>query len=222
MPGMVTGFNTDVRHEGRVYHVQTEDKGLENPIIETLIYMGGEILTARRTSYADLIQRGGEGKEIAQRIESQHNRTILDIKNGKFDGKRVRPFGEGIISSRSFDEVVLDWLKSNSNTDRIALRMTGSDGIIEGETARMEFQVYRARDGEGLAGARVKVRWISTVDKPRTLVEGETDGVGKVVLECPLPLLDDGNGALIIQTSAGRDTAEIKQLVRKPARRAGS
>jgi len=54
---MVTGFNTDVKHDGRVYHVQTEDKGLQNPIIETLIYMGGEILAARRTSYADLIAR---------------------------------------------------------------------------------------------------------------------------------------------------------------------
>jgi len=217
---MVTGFNTDVKHDGRVYHVQTEDKGLQNPIIETLIYMGGEILAARRTSYADLIARGGEDKEVAERIESQHNRTILDIKNGKFDGKRVRPFGEGIISNRSFDAVVLDWLKSNANTDRIALRMTASERIVEGETARMDLLVYRARDGEGLAGARVRVRWISTVDKPRTLVEGETDGTGKVVLEFPLPLLADGNGALIIQTSAGQDTAEIKQLVRKPARRA--
>lgn len=217
---MVTGFNTDVKHDGRVYHVQTEDKGLQNPIIETLIYMGGEILAARRTSYADLIERGGEDKEVAERIESQHNRTILDIKNGKFDGKRVRPFGEGIISNRSFDAVVLDWLKSNANTDRIALRMTASERIVEGETGRMELLVYRARDGEGLAGARVKVRWISTVDKPRTLVEGETDGTGKVALEFPLPLLADGNGALIIQTNAGQDTAEIKQLVRKPARRA--
>lgn len=217
---MVTGFNTDVKHDGRVYHVQTEDKGLQNPIIETLIYMGGEILAARRTSYADLIERGGEEKEVAERIESQHNRTILDIKNGKFDGKRVRPFGEGIISDRSFDTVVLEWLKSNANTNRIALRMTASERIVEGETARMELLVYRARDGEGLAGAHVKARWISTVDKPRTLVEGETDGNGKVVLEVPLPLLADGNGALIIQTSAGQDTAELKQLVRKPARRA--
>jgi hypothetical protein len=217
---MVTGFNTDVKHEGRVYHVQTEDKGLQNPIIETLIYMGGEILTARRTSYADLVERGVEEMEIARRIESQHNRTILDIKNGKFDGKRVRPFGEGIISDRSFDAVVLDWLKANASTNRIALKMTAGERIVEGETARLELLVYRARDGEGLAGARVKVRWISTVDRPRTLAEGETDGAGKVVLECPLPLLADGNGALIIQTHAGQDTAELKQLVRKPARRA--
>jgi hypothetical protein len=40
---MITGFNTDVKYRGVVYHVQTEDKGTTNPLIETLIYKGGEI-----------------------------------------------------------------------------------------------------------------------------------------------------------------------------------
>ena len=38
---MITGYNTDVRHGNRIFHVQTEDKGLGNPKIETLIYVGG-------------------------------------------------------------------------------------------------------------------------------------------------------------------------------------
>jgi hypothetical protein len=41
---VITGFNTDVKYRGVVYHVQTEDKGTQNPLIETLIYKGGEIL----------------------------------------------------------------------------------------------------------------------------------------------------------------------------------
>src|SRR6266705_5318232 len=112
---MVTGFNTDVRHQGRVYHVQTEDKGLDNPVIETLIYLGGEILAARRSSYADLVSRSAAEKEIAERIESQHNRMILDIKEGKYEEKQPRPFGEGIISNKSFDEVVLEWLAAQAS-----------------------------------------------------------------------------------------------------------
>jgi hypothetical protein len=79
---MVTGFNTDVDHAGRIYHVQTEDKGVDNPIIETLIYLGGEILASRRSSYADLLDRGVGEKEIAERIESQHNRMILESGGG--------------------------------------------------------------------------------------------------------------------------------------------
>ena len=34
---------------------QTEDKGLANPKIETLIYVGGEILDNYRSSYEDLL-----------------------------------------------------------------------------------------------------------------------------------------------------------------------
>lgn len=217
---MVTGFNTDVRHDGKTYHVQTEDKGLQNPIIETLIYVGGEILAARRTSYADLLAKGAGEKEIAERIESQHNRMILDIREGRYDSKKVRPFGEGIISSKSFDEVVLDYLKSQAATECISLQMVGSDGFVEGETARLNLLVSHASSGRGLAGAKVRVKLISTVDKPRTLVEGLTGDTGKVSLTCALPLLEEGTAALIIQASMGKESAEIKQLIKKPVRKA--
>lgn len=217
---MVTGFNTDVKHDGKVYHVQTEDKGLQNPIIETLIYVGGEILAARRSSYADLMGKGPGEKEIAGRIESQHNRMILDIKEGRYDRKRHRPFGEGIISGKGFEEVVLEWLAGTTGQDRITLQMVDSTGFIEGEDVRMELLVSRARDGEGLAGASVRVKLISTIDRPKTLADGETDGDGMVRLSCRLPHLEEGSGALIIQTTAGSETAEIKQVLKKPVRKA--
>ncbi len=217
---MVTGFNTDVRHQGRVYHVQTEDKGVGNPVIETLIYLGGEILAARRTSYADLLAKGAGEKEVAERIESQHNRMILDIKEGKYEDKAPRPFGEGIISNRSFDEVVLEWLASQASGDRIALQMVGSDGFVEGETARLDLLVSRAAGGAGIAGAKVKVKFISTVGKPRVLVDAATDADGLVSLSCPLPVLEEGTGALIVQATAGKETAEIKQIIKKTVRKA--
>ena len=217
---MVTGFNTDVQHDGRTYHVQTEDKGLQNPIIETLIYVGGEILAARRTSYADLLSRSLSEKEVAERIETQHNRMILDVREGRYDSKKIRPFGEGIISNKSFDEVVLDYLKSQAAAERIALQMTSSEGLVEGSTARLDLLVSRSSTGQGVAGAKVKVKLISTVDKPRTLIEGTTDDAGQVSLGCPLPLLEEGTAALIIQTSVGTESAEIKQLIKKPAHKA--
>src|SRR5262245_35344401 len=218
---MVTGFNTDVQHGGKVYHVQTEDKGVQNPIIETLIYMGGEILAARRSSYADLLKQGLDEKEIAERIETQHNRMILDVREGKYDSKQIRPFGEGIISSKSFDEVVVEWLKSQTAVERIILKMVASDGFVEGSTARLDLLVSRPSNGQGVAGAKVKVKLISTVAKPRTLVEGTTDDAGQVSLSCPLPVLDEGSAALIVQPSSGKESAEIKQMIKKPARKAG-
>src|SRR2546428_519803 len=167
---MVTGFNTDVQHRGKTYHVQTEDKGLQNPIIETLIYMGGEILAARRTSYADLLEKGVDEKEIGERIEAQHNRMILDIREGKYASKQIRPFGEGIISSKSFDEVVLDWLKSQTATERIALQMIGSDGFVEGGTARLDLLVSRPSNCPGRVAVEVNGRILRREDFVRAIL----------------------------------------------------
>ena len=51
---MITGFNTDIEHGGVVYHVQTEDKGFDTPIILSLVYAGGQVEITR----TDAIARG--------------------------------------------------------------------------------------------------------------------------------------------------------------------
>ena len=65
---MLTGYNTDVPHEGVVYHVQTEDKGLETPIVLSLVYLGGAILASKRAPYDDLIAAGFDEAVLAERI----------------------------------------------------------------------------------------------------------------------------------------------------------
>ena len=62
---MITGFNSDVKYKGLVYHVQTEDKGRTNPVVESLVYARGEILYSRRTSYQDLVDEKVESDAIA-------------------------------------------------------------------------------------------------------------------------------------------------------------
>ena len=55
---MITGFNTDIEFEGVTYHVQTEDKGLDSPLILSLVYVGGAIIASKRTPYDDLVSAG--------------------------------------------------------------------------------------------------------------------------------------------------------------------
>src|SRR5262245_57929924 len=163
MPVMVTGFNTDVEHAGRIYHVQTEDKGVGNPIIETLLYRGGEILAARRSSYEDLKAGGFDEAAIARRIEEQHNAVIADVRAGKFEVKsKPRPFGEGIISNRSFDEVVLDFLRSEMGADALVVSVLDPGGLQGGATTTLRVLVTRAHSGDGVADAEVRVRLITT------------------------------------------------------------
>lgn len=84
---MITGYNTDVRHQEVVFHVQTEDKGTENPFIESLVYVGGQVLAAKRASYANLLSGDREDKAVVELMERQHRTVIAAIKNGRFDAK---------------------------------------------------------------------------------------------------------------------------------------
>jgi hypothetical protein len=210
---MVTGFNTDVEHDGKVFHVQTEDKGLDNPIIETLVYRGGEILDARRSSYADLAAKGVQDSVVAERIETQHNAVIADVRDGKFDVRKARPFGEGIISSRSFDEVVLEFLRSELGPDPLVLSIIGAESIGEGRPGTVEVLVTRTHSGDGVAEAMVRLRLLTTRAKPQVLAQGKTDASGRATLAVSLPEIGKGAAALLVQATSGKDSAEIRQSV---------
>src|SRR5262245_14622850 len=84
---MITGYNTDVRHGEVVFHVQTEDKGTGNPYIESLVYVGGQVLASKRASYADLLADGKDEKEIVAFMDHQHRTMIAAIRHGKLDSK---------------------------------------------------------------------------------------------------------------------------------------
>jgi hypothetical protein len=82
---MITGFNTDVRHDGRIYHVQTEDRGRENPILESLVYIGGTIVAKKSTPYSEQLSSGATEEAIASLLKRQHQVIIAAIKAGRIE-----------------------------------------------------------------------------------------------------------------------------------------
>jgi len=107
---VITGFNTDVKYKGVIYHVQTEDKGRGNPIIETLIYKGGEILGSRRLPYADLLKSPEDESTITKLMEDQHKGMIIEVKRGRFAPVDDKPPAEDL----SLDEIVLAYLAARA------------------------------------------------------------------------------------------------------------
>ena len=82
---VITGFNTDVEHDGITYHVQTEDKGLDTPLILSLVYTRGEILASKRVRYDDLISEGFDEKVLTERLLRQHKLICAAIRAGRLD-----------------------------------------------------------------------------------------------------------------------------------------
>lgn len=87
---MITGFNTDVKHAERVYHVQTEDRGVANPVVESLVYVGGEILLSKKSPYQDLITGDRvDEKALREMMDLQHRRVIEAIRRGRLDTGKI-------------------------------------------------------------------------------------------------------------------------------------
>lgn len=82
---VITGFNTDIEHDGVVYHVQTEDKGLDSPLILSLVYSGGAILASKRSRYEDLIAEGFNEEVLTQRLKRQHRLICAAINAGRLE-----------------------------------------------------------------------------------------------------------------------------------------
>jgi len=94
---VITGFNTDIEHDGVVYHVQTEDKGLDTPLILSLVYVGGAILASKRAPYEDLIATGFSDEALSERLKRQHKLICAAINSGRInDLKKMSARAEGL------------------------------------------------------------------------------------------------------------------------------
>ena len=240
---MITGYNTDVRHGDVVFHVQTEDKGKANPCIESLVYVGGQVLATRRSSYSDLLEAGVSNRAVLERMEKQHRAMIAAIRRGKLDGRMTqllggrapaaggedtdaapgatggvpaaapRPSAAFDDGDRTLDQVILDYLSSEAEQEQLVLLIEGEPRLGAGAPVTVRLRAASSKSGAPVPGAEVVVRMISTVAEPRVLTSGATDGDGSVALSFEIPDLGRGTSALIINANSTLGRAELKQLL---------
>ena len=148
---MLSGFNTNVRYRGVLFHIQTEDSGRANPHVITHLFHGGDILASEKRTYADKLESNNTDGEVRSLMEGQHRAMLTRLKEGHYDSgvekrlgpdvwsdskggvtepanpkragdgspetpkeKLARAFGEGVVSNKPLDEVVLDYLVENA------------------------------------------------------------------------------------------------------------
>ncbi|UFS72594.1 hypothetical protein LPW11_10445 [Geomonas sp. RF6] len=113
---MVLGFNHNIRYKGEVFHVQTEDSGIANPHIITLLYRGGTILASKKTSYADIVKADQLEQVVEAIMKDQHKEMMRRLKGGEFDDRAFPGAPRPVVEApkpapgRTLDEVILDYL----------------------------------------------------------------------------------------------------------------
>lgn len=84
---MLVGYNTNISYKKKVYHVQTEDSGRDNPFIITLLYQQGAILASRKTSYAHLLDDPDFKEKVRKMMQDQHKQIIRELISGAHTGQ---------------------------------------------------------------------------------------------------------------------------------------
>jgi hypothetical protein len=80
------GYNNNVRHKGKVFHIQTEDSGIKYGHIITHLFMdGGRILKSVKTSYAEYVENDRMGEIVREMMKQQHKAMFIALRDGKFD-----------------------------------------------------------------------------------------------------------------------------------------
>lgn len=219
---MITGYNTDVQHTLGVVHVQTEDKGLKNPVVESLLYVGGQVVAARRSSYRDLLGGELDELELAQRMDRQHREMIAAIHAGTYDEELAKMFGKAAggeaeaeqteETGPSLDQVILDYLDSESEKEQLEITLE-IEANRDRQTTYLVVHAFKASTEEPVGGATVSARLISTEAEPVELGRGVTAENGMLELGVRFPPHRSGTAALIVEATSAVGEAEIKHLL---------
>ncbi len=210
---MITGYNTDVRHGNRVFHVQTEDKGIGNPKVETLIYVGGEILDSFRSSYEDMIASGLKEEVLQTRMDEQHKAIIKDIKNGKYDPTPPDLLEQQAFGGRPLDQAILEYLQQEGEVDTLELVLDQPLRPTFGEVFRFQIRARLCGSQKAVPGAEVTVKLVSSLKKAVGLANGKTDDEGRYVGEIVLPSSQPGQCAVVVSCISDLGFDEVKAVL---------
>jgi len=196
---MSSGFNSDVNVGKEVCHVQTEDHGQPDCLIETLVYHRGRIFHRRTSNYSDLVVAPGISEEaLRERVEAQHRAVIEAVRDGVIAvpaaaESAVRPSGDGI-----------------------QVRVRNANSWLAAGKATLDVQVSRPGGGEPVANANVEANITGLKEKARFSATTGDDGIAE--LRFAMPPLGANGSELVIRAQSESGNDEVRYALRSKAK----
>jgi hypothetical protein len=88
------GYNHNIPHRGRLYHVQTEDSGVNKAHIFTHVFYDGTIISSNKVNYDPEAEVEDLDQHIIGLMQESHKAMIRQLRRGAFDEKIVARIGE--------------------------------------------------------------------------------------------------------------------------------
>jgi hypothetical protein len=94
VPPPVLGFNNNVRHRGRIFHIQTEDSGVRFARIVTHLFAdGGRIIKTAKTDYSEHAEKADVARLVRGLMKDQHRAMFAALRAGELDHVLERAIG---------------------------------------------------------------------------------------------------------------------------------
>jgi hypothetical protein len=140
---MIFGFNTDIKQQDTVYHVQSEARESEQ-LLQTQVFVKGRCIGKHAVPYASIATDTEAGDPHKEKMLREQHRQVLDaIREGKLDSlldKRETP--ETLAGVKQLE---MEWLNANSvhAGGNLLMHLRVTDGGAAADGARLTFRLAR-------------------------------------------------------------------------------
>jgi hypothetical protein len=191
----IFGFNTDVKRDDVVYHVQSEARQ-NDLLLQTLVYVKGQCVGKQTVSYAQkLSQPGFSNEAMHELLKAQHKAIIDAIQQDRLQAV----VGRGAdVQDVGGTGLVLKWAPITPE--------------LGAASSTLHFLVLDS--GQTVSGAEVVVRPTSPSGTP-ILVRGSSSVSGAVSLAIPLTEDVMRDAAVIAQATHGEKSVTRKIRFKK-------
>src|SRR6266496_547234 len=193
---MIFGFNTDVKHEDTIYHVQSEAREADL-LLQTQVFVRGRCIGKRATPYADQAHSRDFTDQKKEQILREQHRLVLDaIRDGRLEqvfDRRDTP--ETLAAIKELD---VQWLNASSihAEEKLSMKLRATEG------------------GQGIANARLTVR-LARANAAPFYMQLTTDQSGEAELEVLVQESALTDSSVLVQVNAGGRTATRKFQFRR-------
>ncbi len=193
---MIFGFNTDIKHEDTIYHVQSEAREGEL-LLQTQVFVRGRCIGKCAKSYAYRASEAGFNDQQKEQILKDQHRVVLDaIREGRLDSVLDRAATPEVLAQ--IKELDVQWLNANS--------------VHSDQSLTMKLRVTDA--GSGVEGARLTVRFARPDAVPFYSQVVTTEG-GDAEMRIEVDETSLPDASLLVQANYSGRTATRKFQLRK-------
>jgi hypothetical protein len=84
---VIVGVNRVYEHDGKQYHIQAEDLGVEQACFEVRVYDGGTVLWRKKLPYGEILQKNLPKLEQDESLRALMEKTLHTVQAAIAKGK---------------------------------------------------------------------------------------------------------------------------------------